>query len=489
MNRKYKILLIEDNPADARFLKEILVDSGIDFRLSNCSRLSDGLTALEEENYDVLLLDLSLPDSHGISGIEKIHQHNRHIPVIILTGLDDEKVALHALQEGAQDFLVKGQVEPDILKRSIRYSIERKKVDQELSRKDSLLLSQRQAMDHFLFVIEFDENGEMTYVNQHFLSDSKYKSDELLGQHYRILKFKIEPMEIFLEFKENLKKYEEWQGELSWQDANGNLQWAYVAITPVLDEGRKLESYVCLGLDISHRKKIETMKDEFIGSVSHEIRTPLTLIKSAISNLQAGIVGALSPEQDHVVGIAYRNCDRLARIINDILDLSRLESGNASIRCELLSLKEILSDNIEEYSELCEQKGIELKVDFPDGLAQILADADLINQVFWNLLNNALRFTKSYILVRAQEEETFVILSIIDDGEGIAAEDQMYLFDKFLQVNRPSGGAGYKGTGLGLAIVKEILKRIGGKIVVESEKGQGAQFHCYIPKRRMNEQR
>jgi len=245
--------------------------------------------------------------------------------------------------------------------------------------------------------------------------------------------------------------------------------------------------------DISDRKQLELMKDEFLSTVSHELRTPLAIIKGAVSNLKDGILGPLTEKQQKVIETTNRNVSRLTRLINDLLDLSRLESGKVTAKLESLDIVPFLKDLVGSFKALDKSKNITLECETPTDFSSLKADPDMMTQLVSNLLSNAVRYCKSNISVKLFVESKmnqkdlampmikYWHLVVSDDGEGISKENLPVLFNKFQQINRPQGGSGYKGTGLGLAICKEIVNLHQGEIWAESELGHGAHFHVLLP--------
>ncbi|MDO8527791.1 MAG: PAS domain-containing sensor histidine kinase [Deltaproteobacteria bacterium] len=242
-----------------------------------------------------------------------------------------------------------------------------------------------------------------------------------------------------------------------------------------------------LKMEISERRRLDLLKDEFIGTVSHEIRTPLTIVKGAVSNLKDGLVGALSEKQFSILDMISRNVDRLTKIINNLLDLSRLESGKVQMNSFPLNVEALVLEALQNFRVLAIEKKLEVQSDFGKNLPLIHADGDMLTQVLHNLLDNALRFAYTKVVVRVGiidkrgRQVGKVQISVIDDGPGISPEKVGILFSKFVQLERPKGGEGYKGTGLGLVICKQIIDQHGGKIWVESILGEGSQFHLRIP--------
>ncbi|MBI5630917.1 MAG: hybrid sensor histidine kinase/response regulator [Elusimicrobia bacterium] len=249
-----------------------------------------------------------------------------------------------------------------------------------------------------------------------------------------------------------------------------------------MEELRKLEQ---LKAEIKEQRKMDQLKDDLIGTVSHELRTPLSIAMGGVDNLGEGLLGALSGQQKETLALVGRNLSRLARMINNLLDISRLESGRARASRTTLDLKplfeEVLAGLRLSRDELAGR--IEIRCETPHELAKVHADGELISEVLGNLLDNALRFAASSVILKATPAgaPAGVLVEVIDDGPGIPAEMLADLFNKFVQINRPKGGSGYRGTGLGLAICKEILELHECAIGVDSSPGKGCRFYFRLP--------
>ena len=240
-------------------------------------------------------------------------------------------------------------------------------------------------------------------------------------------------------------------------------------------------------IDISERKKLEAMKDEFIGTTSHELRTPLTVISLGLENLKAGILGRLSSKQEEVVDRNIRNAKRLGKLIDDLLDLSRLQSGRTKIERREVDLSHLIHEVIQNFQPAGKEGGTSICEEIAANLPNLKCDADLVAQVLTNILSNALRYAKKEIVVRAKVVDgadgtaKFIQTSVSNDGPGISVEKLSQLFEKFVQLDRESRKTSYKGTGLGLAICREIIERHHGKIWVESPAKRGVEFHFTLP--------
>ncbi|MDC3959309.1 sensor histidine kinase [Polyangium jinanense] len=235
---------------------------------------------------------------------------------------------------------------------------------------------------------------------------------------------------------------------------------------------------------IEQRKVIERIKDEFVSTVAHELRTPLTSIRGALGLLEGGVLGALPDEAMEVVNIARTNTDRLVRLINDFLDLEKIEAGKLELTPKHVDVRRLVSSLVESLSPVAAEAKVELWAEVRGDL-DLVADEDRIAQVLTNLMSNALKFSPSEARVELFAEATatgHVRFGVRDRGPGIAEADLARLFNRFEQL----GGHGPRkvgGTGLGLAISKAIVEQHGGTIGVASTLGQGSTFWFELPPR------
>lgn len=239
------------------------------------------------------------------------------------------------------------------------------------------------------------------------------------------------------------------------------------------DEGRLLGA-VALLEDITHLREIDRIKSDFIATASHELRTPLTSVQMSVHLLLEGAAGTLTEKQREVLEACRDDCSRLEKLMRDLLDLSKIEAGEAAPFLSPTSARELVLTVAESFRSQVEPKGITLRVDVPPELPDVLADRAQIERVVSNLVGNALRHIESdgTIHLSAVQRAGQVAISVADTGHGIPPEYLPRIFDKFVRVpNAPSGGAG-----LGLAISKSIVEAHGGQIVVQSTVGHGTTF-------------
>ncbi|MBU0571079.1 MAG: PAS domain S-box protein [Candidatus Omnitrophica bacterium] len=254
-------------------------------------------------------------------------------------------------------------------------------------------------------------------------------------------------------------------------------------ITPVQGAAGEIIGIVTILRDITKEKEIDKMKTDFISTVSHELRTPLTTMKEFASIISDEIPGKLTKGQKEYVGIIRSNIDRLARLINDLLDISKIEAGRMVLKKTLVGVIDLVRTTVAALKFEADEKNLEIKVLFSDSAISVYADSDKMTQIFTNLISNAIKFTpdQGKIIVEVKETEEEIACSVTDTGKGIGADDMSKLFTKFQQFGRIAGG-GAKGTGLGLAISKELVEAHHGRIWGESKIDKGSKFVFTLPK-------
>jgi len=258
---------------------------------------------------------------------------------------------------------------------------------------------------------------------------------------------------------------------------DGRLLDAEVSAAGVTFDGRP--AVQVLIRDVSERRAVERMKDELLSVLGHELRTPLTSIRGSLGLLDGGVLGPLSPRGQRMISIAVSNTDRLIRLLNDVLDVERMQAGRVVLElrphlaCELIELA------VAEMRGLAERSGVQLLVGSVDGVVE--ADADRMVQVLTNLVSNAIKFSGggTSVWVSASVDDGQVRFSVADQGRGIPADKLSFIFERFHQVDA-SDARVKGGTGLGLTICKSIVEQHGGRVWAESKLGHGSTFHVSL---------
>jgi signal transduction histidine kinase len=348
-------LLIEDNAGDARLLSEMFRDGeSLAVVLSHVECMSDAEQHLARHSADVILLDPGLPDTEGLESVRRIRAAAPGIPLVVLTGLDDEDFAAQALRDGAQDYLIKNEIEPRGLMRALRYAYE--------------------------------------------------------------------------------------------------------------------------------RNRLEQMKEDFVATVSHELRTPLTSISGSLALLMNNAAGNLPGPVARLLTIAHTNCQRLVRLINDILDMEKIESGKVVFAVKRIDVRALVEQAIDANRGFAQGYGVHVKLEPSSRACEIAGDADWMAQVVTNLLANAIKFSErgQEVVIAIEKRTSTIRLSVRDHGSGMPENFKSRVFEKFAQADN-SDSRQKGGTGLGLSIVKQIVTRLGGEVSFEDAPGGGTVFYADLP--------
>ncbi len=369
-SEKIHVLCIEDDEADFLVIDRILSrsireDQTEKYETSRATSLFNGLSFLTDTPVDLILLDLTLPDCTNLEGLQTIHDKFPLIPIIMLTGLNDEDIAVDALYHGAQDYLVKGE-SINTLPRAIRYAIERHQIFRELEK-----------------------------------------------------------------------------ARLQAQEAS-------------------------------------RAKSAFLANMSHEIRTPLTSILGFAETISGP---NLSEEQQQSLATIIKNSDHLLNIINDILDISKVEAGKLDVSIETISLQNFLSDIEKAMRVRVAEKNILFSLEHKFPLPKtIQSDITRLKQIIYNIVGNAIKFTSHgsvTVNVSCNPLEEQIYFKVIDTGIGLSPAEQEKLFYAFSQADTNTNRK-YGGTGLGLIISKQLAEKLGGTITLESEKDKGSSFTIVV---------
>ena len=317
-----------------------------------------------------------------------------------------------------------------------------------------------------------------------------YDKDEVIGKHLSILL----PPERFHELEEMRAKVQISGAlrdiEIRSKKKDGVMIYLSLSVSPVRDLDGKIVGFLRVAKDITEKKRYERrlkeldkMKSDFVSNVSHELRTPLTSIKGSVDNMLDGLTGSLNEKQIRYLNRIKSNTDRLSRLINDLLDLSRIESGHVEVRPTNLPLTALAEEVAEHMKALAAEKLIRIEIPPADPKVTAWADRDKVTQVLMNLISNAVKFTPrdGKITVALEKNGSdYIQISVADTGPGILPEERNRIFSKFYQVANVDKQKP-KGSGLGLAISKALVEMHGGKIWMESEVGKGSTFYFTLP--------
>jgi PAS domain S-box-containing protein len=239
---------------------------------------------------------------------------------------------------------------------------------------------------------------------------------------------------------------------------------------------------LCAIVDVSDRKRIEQAQDDFVTTVSHELRTPMTSIAGSLGLLIGGAAGSLSPSAAHFIEIAYTNCRRLVRLVNDILDIKKLESGQMEFDFQRCDARALVEQAVEANRGFADGYNARIRLDAEEGAFDVSVDPDRFVQAVTNLLSNALKFSPpgEEVVVSIEIRGDSVRIGVRDRGAGIPAAFRPRVFEKFAQGNG-TNGLQKTGTGLGLSIVRQLVVQMNGQIGFDDAPGGGTLFHIDLP--------
>ena len=500
-NPDYRILLIEDSKLDQIAFTRSVKSQNLPYDCTIADSVSQAKNILASQHFDVVIADYLLEDGTAFDIFDSV----KNIPVIFVTGAGNEEVAIKASRTGAYDYLIKDDKQnylktlPITVENAIRY----KKTEKILQQKQKNIEAIFDAVPVGMLLV--DENMIVKRVNDAI--------KQMVGKEYsQIINQKIggalgcvnstysekgctcspscttcqfrQAIETVLDSGLSVNKVE-FQHTLKNDDSEIR-PWLSINAGPVTIDGVK---HVVIAIDdISERKKAqeklrETMeiKSQFISTVSHELRTPLGALKESVNIVADGVVGRINKKQRDFLDIAKRNADRLALLINDVLDFQKLEAGRMRLNTRPNDIKEVVEDVYRTMVISAKKKDVHLSLEVDGNLPKVSFDSDKMIQVLTNLVGNAIKFTpeQGRISVCAQQQNKELVIRVSDTGMGIPKNELPKIFKRFYRVHRP--GKQIQGTGLGLAIVNKIVILHHGRIEVESQLNQGTTFTVFLP--------
>jgi PAS domain S-box-containing protein len=354
---------------------------------------------------------------------------------------------------------------------------ERKRMEEELKASEERYRDLFENANDGIYIL--DRAGRIVSFNRKAEELTGYTFEEVRGQPYTLLVSSgPERKKARRAFLKNMRGQPD-KTELTIIRKDGREVILELSTRPIW-QGGQIVGIQGIARDITERKELERLKSDFISTVSHELRTPLTSIKGYVDLVLAGDVGPLTPEQKEFLTIVSQNTTRLTELINDLLEIERLESGRIEFEFAELDLAEVLENVARSLHVNAEQKGLEFLTEIPSGL-KVRGDRERLAQVFLNLLSNAIKYTPAgTVELRAHQEDDAVVVEVRDTGIGLSESDLQKLFQKFFRSDNPYVRK-VGGTGLGLSIAKAIVERHGGTITVTSQLGQGSTFTVRLP--------
>ena len=487
------ILHLEDSPLDAELVRNRLRKDAIDYEYHRVDTRDEFIEAIDSRRFSLILADHSLPSFDGISALELARARVPDTPFLFVSGVLGEEVAIDRLKLGATDYVLKQRL--DRLGPAVRRALTEagERADR---RRAEMALREGERMHRLILdsvkdqaIMTMDTEGVITSWNAGACDVLGYRDSEAIGQPYEFL-FTAEDVVANVPRRGLARAGRPGRGddERWYVRKDGSRFWGSSSVLPLLDEEGQLKGFTKVIRDITERKQAEEAlkeadrrKDEFLAMLAHELRNPLSAIHNSS---QLALRPGLSPERlDWTKGVIVHQVRHLSRLVDDLLDVSRITRGKIRLRPERVDLAAILSRAIETTRAAIEERHHTLNVAIEPGSFEIEGDPTRLEQVFVNLLTNAIKYTEpgGRIDVVARFTGSEYVTTIRDNGVGIDREMLPRVFDLFSQVDQ-SLDRSQGGLGIGLTIVRKLVELHGGRIdAVSPGRDQGTEFTIRLP--------
>jgi signal transduction histidine kinase/FixJ family two-component response regulator len=503
-----RILYIEDDPGLSRLVRAKLEAEG--YRVEICATGREGLAAFDEALHDLVIIDYQLPDYNGLQVLESLVARGAAIPVIIATGAGSEEIAVRAMKLGAADYINKESygkffhLLPSLIEKTMRqHELARQKQRAETESRESeeRLRSILASIDDAVLVT--DKAG--LFVAARASGDHgrpSAASPDWIGATFR----DVGGEDVACAFEASFaavqanNRVEQFDYSLSME---GSEVWFNAKVSPLKDMHSGFAGVTIVARDVTVRKQAEEQlrlaslaanaasraKTELLAGMSHELRTPLTAIIGYAEILFYEYFGTVNERQKQQLDVILQCSRHLLDLINDILDIAKIESGKTDLDLSAVRIGSLISHTVVLLKETAARRKIRVQVTVPPELAslEISADERRIKQVLFNLLSNALKFTSEggEIEISLWMREGLLAVSVTDTGIGIPATELEKIFEAFYQIKGRPSTSRAPGSGLGLSLARQIVDLHGGRIWAESEgEGTGSRFVFTLPMNR-----
>ena len=483
------ILLVEKDRALTNHVRQVLFGPSqtARFEIQIAGNPAQAVKLLLCESFDIILLELESGGSNKIEAVRKIRSSNPYIPIIVITESADEEAGIHAIKNGADDYLIKGKIFADVLGRGIRYAIERRKERKQAEEQIAIFRRLAEASGEGFCMADF--KGKITYANPHLCRIlGEDKPQDVSGELF--ISYHPQEMQERLrsEILPAVQRGEKWTGELAIVPACGQIIPTIENIFLIYDEENKPLCMADVITDITERKKAEKLQAEllceikyanqelqdFAYIVSHDLKTPLRGIRTVAKWMQSDYADKLDENAKTQLELLVSRVDRMNKLIEGVLQYSRV--GRTKEEQTQVNLNELVREVIETIGPA---GGIKIKIERE--LPAIICERTRIGQVFQNLIGNAVKYMDKpagEVRVGCTRENDFWKFNVTDNGPGIEKENFERIFQIFQTLSPQKTD---DSTGIGLTVAKKIVEMYGGKIWVESETGKGSTFFFTLP--------
>jgi two-component system cell cycle sensor histidine kinase/response regulator CckA len=495
--KKERVLLIEDNDADALYVIEGLEKKASQYSCVRVQKLSEAIDHMQRNEVDVAILDLSLPDGKGLPNFQEIMKINPKLPVVILTGKEDEELALSAVRAGAQDFICKKDLNHQLLLRCLRYAIERKQIYEFLR----VTLGQLQEAMISLNLSSKASNTGLWFLD--VVADT-VSWNEQMGALYGLTKEQIpktlndvlklvhtnDVNRVENTVQSALQKRDEWETSFRVVWENGSEHELSCHGKTFFDESGKPMRMAGTCRDVSQERLEEEtnrrltlleQREDFTATLTHDLKNPLIGTNQIIEAMLKDCVGSINAQHAELLAKIKDSNSQLLSLIQNLTEVYRYEHQAASYDIERVDIVPLLNQCIEKMSRQAQFRNIKLESHFSHQAWNLDLDRMAFGRIMQNLLDNAVKFSdeNSVVKVRMLVQNDKTLIEVEDSGVGICPSEQATLFKRFGQ-----GRHGQKlgtGSGLGLYLCKQIVNAHNGEIFCSSQENAGSTFRVVLP--------
>jgi PAS domain S-box-containing protein len=499
------VLHLEDSPLDAELILASLADGGINCTVVRVDTRAAFLSALRSGPADLILADYSLPSFDGIAALHLAHDLCPEVPFIFVSGALGEELAIETLKNGATDYVLKHRLErlaPAVQRalREARERAERLKAREELRESEERFRLLVESTEDYA-IISLDPEGKVVSWNPGAERTLGYLEEEIVGKPFDLF---FAPEDVAAGRPARELQLAEETGRAADENwlvrRDGTRFWASGVTTSLRDEAGGLRGFAKILRDLSERKQLEEAlrfraeqlaesdrrKDDFLAMLGHELRNPLAPIRNAAEVM--GRNGLTDPNLKWVHGVIERQARHLARLVDDLLDIARINQDKITLRREPVELATVVRQSVETARPQIEARRHQLTVSMPDQPVWLDADPTRLAQVFANLLNNAAKYTdeggRITLLAETEDGGRSVVVRVRDTGTGISRDLLTRVFEPFIQADK-SLARTQGGLGIGLTLVRRLTEMHDGRVEAFSEgPGKGSEFVVHLPARR-----
>jgi signal transduction histidine kinase len=476
-----RVLLLEDDPDDAFLLQGVLEGSAPgQFAIEHVTRLGEAVERLAQDPPDVVLSDLNVPDSHGLDTFLGIRNAGSNVPIVVLTGLDDEAVAVHAVQEGAQDYLTKDRLDGPVLIRSLRYAIERQRVSHYRT-----VLLERQRFDTAIAhmsdgIVVTDGDWRITTANRAACLLLNLPPDRCTGEALDEVLAAFQLSTPLADLRASSERAHSF--DIARPDTEPPL-FLDARLTRLLDGGRPLSLVLALR-DVTEERREQQLRATFFMMVSHKLRTPLTVLIACLDLCKRLPADKAAGQLAEVLGVCDLEVQRLGHIVQQLLEFKALGTPELQPGGEAADVAAVLAATSEAVQRRHSDRNVSVTTTLAPVVSQAACGPEHLSLVLDKLLDNAVKFCDKEtveVAVRVEPAESGRLrFTVQDNGPGIPHEYFDRIFEPFVQVeDLPTGQV--PGIGVGLSMARQVVGAFGGTVSVQSRLGEGSAFTFTMP--------